>query len=342
MKREYAAKCKPEFIYKRFYSEENTNNFRSASTEIDWNPVHIAIGVNNKYECFNNIIQTHLNQHFPEKKIKINVKSEAKPWITPSILNSIKKKNLLNKDCLKFKSDTMLDKYKKYKNKLVTIIRAAEKNYYTNKLVEVKDNMAKTWCVLNKMTGREQTHKTIKQIEINDEIIENPSTITDKFNDYFANVGLELANKIAPSNRKALEFLKGDYRQSIFLEPTTEQEISDIISNLKNTNSAGHDGLPIKILKFCNAELSPVIAYINNESLQNGVFPEFLKIARITPIFKAGDKKHVNNYRPVSILTAMSKIMEKVMYSRLIKIILINILYYTKTNMAFVKIVQLI
>ena len=76
--------------------------------------------------------------------------------------------------------------------------------------------------------------------------------------------------------------------------------------------------LIIKIFKFCNAELSPIIAYINNESLQNGVFPEFLKIARITPIYKAGDKKHVNNYRPVSILTAMSKIMEKVMYTRLI------------------------
>ena len=295
------------------------NNFRSVLTEIDWNPVQTAIGVNNKYECFNNIIQTHLNQHFPEKKTKINAKSEAKPWITPSILNSIKKKNLLYKNCLKYKSDTMLiDKYKKYKNKLVTIIRAAEKNYYTNELLEVKDNMAKTWCILNKMTGRGQTHKAIKQIEINGKIIENPGTIANKFNDYFANVGLELANKIAPSNRNALEFLKGDYRQSIFLEPTTEQEIVDIISNLKNTNSVGHDGLPIKILKFCNAELSPILAYINNESLQNGIFPEFLKIARITPIYKAGDKKHVNNYRPVSILTSMSKIMEKVMYTRLI------------------------
>ena len=115
LKREYSAKCKPEFIYKRFYSEENMNNFRSALTEIDWNPVHIAIGVNNKYECFNNILQTHLNQHFPEKKIKINVKSEAKPWITPSILNSVKKKNLLYKNCLKFKSDMMLDKYKNTK-----------------------------------------------------------------------------------------------------------------------------------------------------------------------------------------------------------------------------------
>jgi hypothetical protein len=64
--------------------------------------------------------------------------------------------------------------------------------------------------------------------------------------------------------------------------------------------------------------LSPILAYINNESLQNGVFLKFLKIARITPIYKAGDKKHVNNYRPVSILTSMSKIMEKVMYTRLI------------------------
>ena len=92
------------------------NNFRSALSEIDWNSVQSAIGVNNKYECFNNILQTHLNQHFPKNKIKINTKSEAKPWITLSILNSIKKKNLLYKNCLKYKSDTMLmDKYKNTK-----------------------------------------------------------------------------------------------------------------------------------------------------------------------------------------------------------------------------------
>ena len=130
-------------------------------------------------------------------------------------------------------------------------------------------------------------------------------------------MGPELAKNIPTTNKHPSQYLKGDYQQSMFVEATTVEEITDIIKNLKNTDSVGHDGIPVKLIKFCYLELSPIIQHLNNASLEQGIFPDALKIARVTPIYKADDKKHVNNYRPISVLPAMSKIHEKVMFTRL-------------------------
>ena len=77
----------------------------------------------------------------------------------------------------------------------------------------------------------------------------------------------------------------------------------------------------MKLIKLCKAELAPILAHINNQSLLDGIFPDSLKIAKVIPIFKSGNSDLVSNYRPISILSVFSKIFEKVMHSRLQKYI---------------------
>ena len=106
--------------------------------------------------------------------------------------------------------------------------------------------------------------------------------------------------------------------QSLYLFPVNELEVLDIISNLKNTDSKGPDNIPTSLIKSCGHELCQILTYINNCSLLDGVFPEKLKIAKIIPIFKSGDVSIISNYRPISILSAFSKISEKLVSTRLI------------------------
>ena len=89
--------------------------------------------------------------------------------------------------------------------------------------------------------------------------------------------------------------------------------------NLKNSTSMGHDNLPISLLKSCNLELSPILAHLTNESLSSGVFPDTLKIAKVIPVFKSGDNRCITNYRPISVLSNISKIYEKLVCARLNK-----------------------
>ena len=312
-------------IQKRIYSEENMDKFKNHIREIDWSPVYNAIGTDSKFDVFSQVISELHDMYFPLKTVRImKPKNLIKPWITPSILNSIKKKNNLYKHYIRSRSPTLKQRYVQYKNKLVSLLRFAEKSYYAEKLTKVQDNMSKTWKLLNEITNRNKSPKIISQIKTNDELTDDPQQISEKFNNYFVNIGPDLASKIQVGNKKPLDYLVGEYNDSMYLAPTNEYEILDIIANLKNTPSKGHDDLPLKLIKNCSLALSPILAYLNNQSFSEGIFPDHLKIAKVIPIYKSDDPSLVSNYRPISVLTHFSKISEKLMYSRLNKYITDN------------------
>ena len=116
-------------------------------------------------------------------------------------------------------------------------------------------------------------------------------------------------------------FLRKRNSQSLFFAPVVEEEIKDIVSNLNNKRSSGYDGITNFLLKNVINEIISPLTYILNKSLTSGTVPLKMKIARVVPIFKKGQKDSVNNYRPISLLTSISKILEKLVYTRTIKFI---------------------
>jgi hypothetical protein len=87
---------------------------------------------------------------------------------------------------------------------------------------------------------------------------------------------------------------------------------------LKNTTSTGIDGIPTAIMKKCEENIAPVLTKIIHQSMREGVFPDSLEISKMIPIFKGGDARHVKNYRPISLLSVVSKVFEKIVKTRLI------------------------
>ena len=100
--------------------------------------------------------------------------------------------------------------------------------------------------------------------------------------------------------------------------------------SLKTSKSPDYGGISSNITKQCFGTLNRPLHYIYNISLQAGVFPGEMKIARVTPIFKGGEVSDFGNYRPISILCCFSKILEKIMYNRLYKHPLNNNIFYKK------------
>merc|ERR1712105_380694 len=90
---------------------------------------------------------------------------------------------------------------------------------------------------------------------------------------------------------------------------------------MKNTSSAGHDEFSSKFIKLSLPLLVPALGKIFNLALSSGVYPDELKIAKVIPIFRKGSPTSINNYRPISILSSINKIFEKILYARLIKYI---------------------
>ena len=317
-KNEYKNMKRNTVVAKRIYTENNCARFKNELGCQDWTEIVNSEGANNKFDHLIKTIEVLHNTCFPLVNVKINQISDSKPWISKTLLNSVKKKNNLYKNYLKTKSEAQLSKYKIYKNKLQLIIRNAEKQYYSDKITECRGNMSKTWKVLNNIiVGKKQKQRKISKIEINGNLTEDSEIVADHFNNYFANVGSDLAKKIPNCVENPIDYLKGRQADSMFFTPTTQFEIIDIISNLKNTNSVGHDNIPFRVIKHCSSELAEIICHVINQSMTDGVFPDCLKIAKIVPVFKSENEKLVSNYRPISILTTFSKIFEKVIFARL-------------------------
>ena len=128
---------------------------------------------------------------------------------------------------------------------------------------------------------------------------------------------IKFALKSLGQKKSPLDYLEHRTTDSIFLQPIIYTEIEDIISCLQNGKSAGPFSIPIKVLKLLNPYISKQLAHIFNHSICSGIFPDRLKYAKVIPIHKKGPSTDPSNYRPISLLSVFSKILEKVMYRRL-------------------------
>ena len=110
------------------------------------------------------------------------------------------------------------------------------------------------------------------------------------------------------------KFLPKAEESLLFLEHVTVNEISEIICELSNDKASD---IPLVVLKHCSSVLSPILAKIFNHCISNGIFPDPLKVGKVTPVYKKGANDDIGNYRPVSVLPIFGKIFEKILYSRI-------------------------
>ena len=154
--------------------------------------------------------------------------------------------------------------------------------------------------------------------------------IANKFNEYFINIGPDLAEKIEVNNAKQFEeYLTEPIFSRLQFTNVNDAEIQNIIQNLPSKTSCGFDNLSLKIIKTIKGDLLSPLTIIINQMLNTGIFPEKLKIAKIKPIFKKGENTCFTNYRPISLLPAISKIFERVIYNQLTEYFQNNKLFFS-------------
>ena len=155
-----------------------------------------------------------------------------------------------------------------------------------------------------------------KKVLLGKETITNSKLIAENFNNFFTEIGPKLASEIEkPAKTFDVYLKKVDVLQPEY--PLSINELKDAFFSLQTNKSPGHDEISFDVIKSCFGSLSKPLLHIFRLSLEEGIFPDDLKTAKVTPIFKAGDENDFGNYRPISVLSCFSKILEKIMYKRL-------------------------
>lgn len=133
-------------------------------------------------------------------------------------------------------------------------------------------------------------------------------------------MGHTLAERITKHSSASILTTPGQsFLHSMVMLPTDESEVESLIDNLKTDCAAGRDKISASFIKTFKNVLIPPITHICNLAISSGIFPTIFKKAQIIPIFKSGDRGCVNNYRPISIVPTMSKILERLINKRLVK-----------------------
>ena len=163
-------------------------------------------------------------------------------------------------------------------------------------------------------------------MNINDKLSSNPLAIADAFNRYFSSVAENLliknfSGKNTINYNYPITYLQQNLSQlssSIKLNNTTTHEIDKIIHSLKCKASYGYDEISSSILKISAPYVLSPLTYIFNKVLLTGIFPERLNFSEVRPLFKNGNMTEFSNFRPTSLLTSFSKIIEKIIFKNCI------------------------
>ena len=310
--------CK-EVVYKRVRTEEALSMFRRDLLNYNWKDVYDEVNADIAYNLFLNIFLSLYDKNCPLKQCNMKNKYSESPWITKGLQNACKKKNMLYRSFIKCRTKEAEQKYKRYKNKLTNIMRVCKKNYYTKILENSKNNIKGIWNILNSIIQNGKTKTSYPDhFKDNDTTISNMNDVVDGFNEFFVNVGPKLAQEIKNTlpEKSCADYIERN-PNSINLGTVEKKEIMKIVNNCKDKTSADWNDIDMHLVKKVIDGIADPLTHICNTSFKTGIFPEKMKTAKVIPIYKAGDKQIFTNYRPVSLLSQFSKILEKVFVSRL-------------------------
>ena len=141
--------------------------------------------------------------------------------------------------------------------------------------------------------------------------------MADSFNNFFVTIAENIDKNIIHTNANYKDYLENSVTNSFFLKPTNKGEVNSIIKQMKTNKAIGPNSIPTKILKMSQHIIAKPLVYLINFSFSTGVFPDLLKIANIIPVLKKGDEQDYNNYRPISLISNLSKLIEKLAHKRL-------------------------
>ena len=296
----------------RLINDECKDNFRDVISNYNWNILQ-----SENLDTFAENLISKLNfffcKCFPIKIKYIKSESQVNPWMNDRLRKLVHAKSQY---FLLFKSGLVTrEENNSFKNKVHKILERAKLKHYQRLFEYNRSNIRKTWDTINLLVNSKINRNSIQKIIHNNREIVDNMEIAEIFNDYLTSIAKDLDSKLPPSNGSPFSNVTSNLN-SFFLAPVSPFECSKVINSLKPSKQ-DIDTIPVNLLKDIRDFIAPITCDLINCCFVSGFYPNCLKQARVTPIFKSGDPLEIKNYRPISILPTFNKIFEKCLYTRL-------------------------
>ena len=286
-----------ERIYTRKYSQRKVTILQQRLEETNWSVVNEELSPNKGMNILMDTLTKHHNDLFPLTLQKVDHKP---PKLSPVVTQVRETLNLMRRMHDSRGDQESYQMIKSYEKFYIKLVEEEHRKMNTRKILNAQDKSKVIWQTIHQETRpRKPTHHP-----------ESPSS--EEFSQFFSNITHTTTNIYEETLSHTV------CHKTLFLRPTDHVEIENVTLALKSKCGEDVYGISTKLLKQIITHISIPLATIFNNAMTKGIFPEKLKIARITPIFKKGDKSECQNYRPISVLPTISKILEELILSRLL------------------------
>ena len=290
---------------------------------------------NDTYSVIESNLKECISNHLPTKKVKFNkYKHKKTPWITFGLLKSIHVRDNLYR---RWKSkppssqlyETLKRKFQEYASEVDKLIRLAKIDFYQREFEKFTGDVKKTWKTINSILNRNRRVNNFpSHIISNNKKISNKQEIVDELNNYFCNIGQQLADKIKESSRSYASYLNKQINSLFSFSMVDSQTVKKMLKEFKPKTSKGFDGISMKVIKHISDIILEPITLLINQSLMTNIFPTNLKIAKIMPLLKKPNVFTPDNFRPISLLPCISKIIEKCVFKQIFE-------YFEENNLLY-------
>ena len=301
-------------------------------TLIEWDTIlsPLSNDPNSMAATFQEIFESILNIHAPLRKKRI--RPDSAPWLTPEIRKLMKVRDQAKKDAIN--SPDLWQAYKTLRYKVTKAIRDALQLYYLGIIDENRENPKRMWKAVNKVLNRDTNSVGVSSLDIEGRTLTKEKDIAEALNQRFVTVGPKLAEKLESRNDDDLLIKINAQTENLKFKLIDNTYVLNAISKLKNGKSPGPDKISTRLVKDSGDFIWKPLIMVYNSSLETGVFPDFWKLASVSPIFKAGPRNDVNNYRPISVIAIFSRILEKIVHDQMFEFLQP---IFTKNQAAFRK-----
>ena len=176
----------------------------------------------------------------------------------------------------------------------------------------------KVWDRIKEIHTKPKNKQSINSLRLNGTLCTKQKKIANSLNMFFCNIPKEIEKKLIPTNEDFSDYLKHPANNIFYISPTNAREVEQKLKTLKTNKAVGPNSIPMKILKTYSKSLSKALSELINLSFALGKFPIILNIAKVIPIHKKGNKSKCDKYRPISLISNISKFLEKLVHERLL------------------------
>ena len=300
------------FIYKRDFSKFSDEIFFNEAKYLPFFKAEQIHCPNEAAAFLESLIAGLVNKHAPFKKIKL--KTGFITWKTPDITKLIKTKSIL----YKLYREKGMDKnsiewleYKRVRNQTTSAIRAAKIKAFKS----VIDNPELgPWVKIRLIKGSNATSSKIDSMKLNGKISTSPYQTADMLNEYFSTIGSNLNKSISTTHSNPVTEAS---KNGFHFDSVDISTVAKVLASLKNKKNGGLNQIPAYIYKLLEPLILSPLTHVINISISGNTFPLCWKQALVIPIFKGGDDSTPNNYRPISLLPILSKVLEKIIAAQI-------------------------